>query len=398
MPFLHPDAVPEKDVAYARLSRDWLISAGIALAAIVGMIQLLLSQWVAETVGRWAILTGLAIFYELRIFKQTLSLMHHPGEETLTPGVSLVGWLTILAGLGYALLAGFLLVTPPEGALAWLPSGLAACALAADGLAVLLSRRRKQKTVGDVHLAREFRALGMLIITALAIHYGKLPAWLLIIGIMDYLHLFTGSWLERQEKSLQPPPAQPRRFLQSLYMIAIGVSLWPAVPSRYAAILSLLFGLPYFLIALRDWFILAGLLDPDQSHYRQATEAVNRALTGWLALSIRLLAAMATATVAADMIFHFDLYAGAFSDALYAGGVALMLFVALPFLFVGVRVRIFGLIAFAALFIILLVMGQNTVILAGLLLLGLGIILGPGNLAVEKENPPQQPPPLHPEH
>jgi hypothetical protein len=366
----------------------------VAIIVLFLMARLLSSQWVMAAVGRWAIIAGLAIFYELRIFKKILPLMRPPEEQPVS-GVGLAVKLTFLSGLSYALLAGFLLVTPPEKALMWLPAGLAGLALAADGAAGLVFRRHEQETVGGGHLAREFRALGILLLTVLAIHYSKLPLWMLLIGVMDYLHLFTSSWLGRRGKSIRRPPAQPRRFLQGLYMIAVGVSFWPAISPRYAAVTCLLFGLPYFLIALRDWFILAGILDPDQSHYHQAASAMNRALTGWLALSIRLLAAMAAATVAADMLVRLDVYAKAFSEALYAGAVALMLLAALPFLFLGVRTRLFALIAFIALSIVLLIMGPNTVIFIGILLLGLTLILGAGNLAIEREDAAASPPTDH---
>ncbi len=385
------NSAPDLHELRKRLTRDWLITAGVALLAMFGLAQLLLTQWVGEAVGRWAIITGLAIFYELRIFRQILPLMHAPGQKTLRSGVGPGVMLTLLSGLAYALMAGFLLVTQPTGWMGWLPASLAILALAADGLDGPVTRRTASETVGGGHLAREFRALGTLILTALAIHYGKLNAWLLIIGVMDYLLLFTRSWLGRRGKALHPPPVQPRHFLQGIYLVAVSITLWPIVPAGYAAVLGLVFGIPYFLIALRDWFILAGMLDPDQSQYRQVGDAIARALTGWLALSIRLLGAMAAATVAADMIFHFDLYAAAFPDAVLAGAVAVMLLVALPFLLMGIRARLFALIAFIALSIILLVMGQNTLIFIALLLLGLTIILGQGKIAVEPED--SDPPP-----
>ena len=380
---------PQQAAARRRLSRDWLMAAALAIIALFGMMLILSSQWVMAAVGRWAIIAGLAIFYELRIFKQILGLMHRPGEDTLTTGFDAAVWLTLVSGLSYALLAGFLMVTPPAaGWLRWIPSALALAGLLAAAISETVVARKAGRTVGGEHLAREFRALGTLVIIAVAIHYGKLDPWFLAIGVMDYLLLFTGSWLVRRGKSVHPAPASPwLRHFRNLFLIASGVALHPAVGRDFALPLGFLFGLPYFFLALRDWFILTGLLDPEQNQYRQIAAAINRALTGWLALSIRLLGAMAAATVAADMLFHFDLYAKAFSDALYAGGVALMLFVALPFLFLGIRARWFALLGFIALSLILLVMGRNPVIFAGLLLLGLTLILGAGDLAIEKESP-----------
>ncbi len=372
--------------ARKRLNRDWLIAAAVAVIVLLGMAQWLLLRWVPETVGRWAVVSGLAIFYELRIFKQVLPLMHRSGHENFSAGIGVGVMLTLFSGLCYALLAGFLLVTFPEGMLGWLPALLATVAIIVDALNGPVVRRRNQATVGGGHLAREFRALGTLILTALAIHYGRLDPWFLLIGVMNYLQLFTIGWLGRKGKLLHRPPERLQHFLNGLYLIAVSVALWPLSSGSFAVLLGLLFGLPYFLVALRDWFILAGLLDPEQSQYRQLAAAINQALTGWLALSIRLLAAMATATVLADIIFHFDVYITAFSSDLAAGGLALMLLVALPFLFLGVRARLAALAGFIVFAVILLGIGWNIVIFVGLILLGLTIILGRGQMAIEKDD------------
>jgi len=379
------DLSARQAAAQKRLSRDWLVTAAMALVALLAMAQLLLAQWVQATVGRWAIIAGLAIFYELRIFKQMLPLMHRPGEKTLQMGIGLTTKLTLLSGLGYALLAGFLLVTQPEGLLGWLPPALALAALLADALGGTLARKRRNETIGGQHLAQEFRALGSLVLTVMAIHYGRLDSWFLLIGVMNYLHLFTISWLGRKKKPIGRPPERLRYFLRSLYLAALAIILLPPVSSEFAVLLGVLFGVPYFLLALRDWFILTGLLDPKQSQYQQIADAVTQALTGWLALTIRLLAAMAATTVAADMIFHFDLYTKAFGETLIPGAVTLALLVALPFLFLGIKARLAALAGFIALSAIILVVGWNPVIFVGLILLGLTIILGQGKMAVEKE-------------
>ncbi len=377
----------QQSAARQRLIRDWLITAAVAIIALFVVALLLSSQWVMVAVGRWAIIAGLAIFYELRIFRQTLDLMHAPGEDALRPGVDDATRWALLSGLSYALLAGFLMVTSPAGWLGWLPPLLALAGAVAAAFAETIALRSEARTVGGDYLAREFLALGALSATAVAIHYGKLDPWFLLIGIMDYLLLFTRGWLARKKKN---PPALPstkwRFHFQSLYLAALGVILFPTVGRDYALPTGLLAGLPIFFISLRDWFILTGLLNPEQSQYRQLAGAVNRALTGWLALSIRLLGAMAAATIAADMIFHFDIYARAFAQDLYAGAVALMLLVVLPFLLLGIRARLFAFIAFAALSIILLVMGWSQIVFIALLLTGATIILGQGQLAVEKES------------
>jgi len=382
----HHDAMlAQRTAARKSLSRFWLGAVGVAVIVLVGVAQMLLRQWAPDAVGRWAIIAGLAIFYELRIFKQIIPLMHRSGEEALLTRVGPGMALTLLAGLSYALLAGFLMVTPPAGRLGWLPAGLIAVAVLADAMDGPISRQRNEATVGGRHLSREFRALGTLVATAVAIHYGKLDSWFLIIGIMDYLALFSMSWLGRKNKPLHAPPApRPRHLLQMLYLASLSVILWPVVTWAYAMTLGILFGLPYFFIAIRDWFILTGLLNPDQSQYQQVARAVHRALTGWLALAIRLIAAMAAITLLADMLFHFDVYAAAFGGALAPGLLLGLLVTATPFLLLGVRARVAAFFSFVAFSGVILVLGQSAPVLTGVITSGLTLILGQGELAVEK--------------
>jgi hypothetical protein len=368
--------------ARQRLNRDWLIAAALAIISLFLGAKLLLTQWRQEPLGRWAILTGLAIFYQLRIFKQVLPLMHLPGTKTLRMGIDLPVRLVWLSGLGYALLAGFLMVTQPENALGWLPAGLAALALIAAVLAEAQARGHKSLPVGGQHMLLEFRALGTLVLTALAIHYARLESWLLIIGLMPYLHLFSISWLGRKQKILHPPPAQPQQFLQTLYLAALSISLWPVAPHAFSVLLSFLFGLPYFLVSLRDWFILTGLLDPKQSQYQQVVDALTAALTGWLALSFRLLGAMASATVAADILLHrsdYNVFALSAMPLVLVG----VLLVSTLLLLMAVWPRAAALLAFIALTIISWVMGGRMVIFAGLAFLGATMMLGPGHLRRE---------------
>jgi hypothetical protein len=345
---------------------------------------ILSSHWVMEAVMRWGILAGLAVFYELRIFKNLLPLFVSDKNER-SADIDFATKLMVLSGLCYALLAGFLLVTPPKGGLGWIPAILALGGILTDILSMVSCRRRCERAQGNQQLASEFRALGTLALTAVAVHYGKIDAWFLLIGAMEYLILFTHGWLSKKGRSLLGEGSSSLRLpWRYLYHAILTLTMLPVAGNSALHLAGLAFALLYFLTALRDWFILAGLIDPNQSQYQQIKAGFQSALTGWLALSIRLLAAMAVATVVADMVFHFEMYAEAFRSDLGAGVIILLLVTVSPFLLMGIRARLFALIGFAALGGILLMMGQNEVINIGLILLGLTAGLGQGTIAVEK--------------
>ncbi len=389
-----PDALlAQRTAARKRLNRFWLGCLAAAAISLMMMYQWLLTQWPQQELGGWLLIAALGLFYELRILKQTLPLMHAPGESTLVQRLPLETVLTLCMGLFFALAAGFLMLPATPHGLDWLPAALMILGLIAD-IGSDRIRGRHQPLIGDLHLRREFRALGLLVGTAIAIHLGKLAPWFLAIGIMDYLELFTGSWLQRKRKPIsQPPSPQVRRFFQTLYLAAIGMILWPIIPQDFALIVGLLFGLPYFAVALRDWFILTGFLNPDEGLYHQLVEAYRRALQGWLALTIRLLGAMATATIAADLLLHLNAYASRFHLTVAPILLSLAMLVTLPMLLMGIRVRWAAGLAFIATSIVLLVMGWNLVIFIALLLLGFTILLSQEQWLTAPENTSREAPP-----
>ena len=106
-------------------------------------------------------------------------------------------------GLGYSatrfalgLLAGFVFLPQPSGGLAWLPALLYTLAIMADYLDGYFARLTHHATVLGEILDIEFDALGILMATSLAVHYGQLPWWYLPIGLSRYLFLF-GIWWRR---------------------------------------------------------------------------------------------------------------------------------------------------------------------------------------------------------
>ncbi len=258
-PATDPDALAAQHAAARkRLNRAWFMFLAAGIIAMALVFGLLRGQWQAGQLKGWFLITALALFYELRIFKQALPLMHFPGEEQLADRVGSTVALSLVAGLGYGLLAGLLMVPQPAGALGWLATGLALAAVAADAWA---DRRNREARVmvGERYLAREFRALGALVITVVVIHYGKLPSWFIAVGFMEYLMLFTVGWLARKGEAIPSVDSRPRITFLFTYLVAVSVGVAPVIGETIALPLGVMFGLGYALVALRDWLILSGV-------------------------------------------------------------------------------------------------------------------------------------------
>ena len=256
----HPDPdspAVQRAQARKRLNRAWFAFLAAGVASMAAMFLALQSQWKPDQLKGWFLVTALALFYELRIFKQALPLMHRPDEETLVDRIDGGVALTLAAGLGYALLAGLLMVPQPAGALGWLATALALAALFADAWAEKRVRDG-DALVGSGHLAREFRALGALVITVVGIHYGKLPSWALAVGLLEYLILFTASWMARQGEKVAAVDGRTRTILLMNYLAVAGASMAPIFHPDVAAVLGVMTGAVYGLAALRDWLKLSG--------------------------------------------------------------------------------------------------------------------------------------------
>ena len=130
------------------------------------------------------------------------------------------GWgnrLTLFRGLAISMVAGFLFSPWPNGWLAWLPMLLYTTADIADYLDGYLARITNHATALGERLDMEYDGLGMLIVSLLAVWYGQLPWWYLILGFARYLFVF-GLWVRARRglPSYDLPPSVHRRVFAGL--------------------------------------------------------------------------------------------------------------------------------------------------------------------------------------
>jgi CDP-diacylglycerol--glycerol-3-phosphate 3-phosphatidyltransferase len=195
----------------------------------------------------------------------------------------------MLRGLSLGLLAGFLLSPWPSGGLAWLPAVLYTLAIAADYLDGYLARITNHATVLGETLDVEFDALGILIVTSLAVHYKQLPSWYLLLGLSRYLFIF-GIW--RRKRCNRPvydlPPSTHRRIIAGFQMGFSSVMLWPIVYPPATTLAGVVFAIPFAASFTRDWLVVSGRLDPISPVYFEARRKVAVAIAGWLPVLLRI--------------------------------------------------------------------------------------------------------------
>src|SRR6478735_8541894 len=119
-----------------------------------------------------------------RLYRQ-----HHPHA---TFGAA--NYITLIrAVLTLALL--WIALRHPEPPLAWIAGWIAGAIAALDGVDGWMARRAGTASAFGARFDMETDAAFLLVLSALALRYGKAGAWVLLIGLMRYLFIATGRLL-----------------------------------------------------------------------------------------------------------------------------------------------------------------------------------------------------------
>jgi CDP-diacylglycerol--glycerol-3-phosphate 3-phosphatidyltransferase len=271
------------------LKRRWLRIAAFYFLSILLFYQLW-QFWGAGSHGAgWLIQTAVIAAYCLWVVWRNLPENHRPGETAVLASFGWGNSLTLLRGLLISMVAGFLFIPWLGGRLAWLPAVLYTTADIADFLDGYVARITNHVTRLGVRLDMEFDGLGLLIVSLLAVWYGQLPRWYLLIGLARYFFLI-GLWVrEKRNLTNQPlPHSVYRRIFAGFQMGFMSVVLWPILPAEAATIAGTIFALATSASFLRDWLIVVGQLDPQSEPYRVWQGQAYRLFTIYLPLVARL--------------------------------------------------------------------------------------------------------------
>lgn len=267
------------------LRKRWALFAGFCLSLLAAGYTCLQAAWEPGYAGRWLALAAALTAYLLVVFWRGLRQNHRPGEAVLLPDLGAGNILTLLRGALLAALAGFLLAPRPAGGLAWLPALIYTLAIAADYLDGYAARRANRVTrLGEI-LDMSFDGTGVLVAALLAVAYGQVPAWYLLVAAARPLFL-AGEWLRRRQgMPVYPlPPSVRRRAFAGVQMGFVSVMLWPPFTPPGTHIAAALFALPFLAGFVVDWLVASGALRPAAQPADKRAGAFRR----WLPLALRL--------------------------------------------------------------------------------------------------------------
>jgi CDP-diacylglycerol--glycerol-3-phosphate 3-phosphatidyltransferase len=296
--------MPNDNTAALRsLQRRWLATACLGGAALVGGSVVLVRQLGEAQALRWLAAAAIVFGFQLAFVGRRLRLNFRAGEAVLLPDLGPGNSLTLARGVLLAMLAGFLIIPWPKGALAWAPAALYMAADLADYFDGYLARISRHATRLGEAIDLEFDALGLLVGVSVAIHIGQLPLWFLPFGLARYAFVF-GIWiLQRRGRAPQPlPESVSRRPIAGLTMAFVSAALWPLVLPSVATLAGVLFAIPFAFSFGRDWLVVSGVLDPLSNRYATGRLRFKRLFLDWLPPFLRLSLAAALVVLTTDML------------------------------------------------------------------------------------------------
>jgi CDP-diacylglycerol--glycerol-3-phosphate 3-phosphatidyltransferase len=212
---------------------------------------------------RWALLAGVVAVAELWYCYRHLESNHPPTSADETAEIEryqflgLPNTVTLARGALFATLAGFAGVTPIYS-IAWLPSLLYGTGSALDFIDGSLARTAGRQTVLGAKLDLAFDSLGFLIAPVVAILWGQLPMWYVLLPVTQYLFKFGRSHRRRRGLRVRPLPSSfVRRPLAGLQMAFITLALAPIGSARLIEILAVAVLAPSLIIFIRDYLVIA---------------------------------------------------------------------------------------------------------------------------------------------
>lgn len=266
-----------------------------ALALVYGVVWSLCawflgSRWGGDESARWMLFSVAILVYQWATLWRHAKDNRRTDSHQVQTRIGVGTHLSLGRGFLLAVTGGFLCSARPPGALAWLPAISYTLAILLDYFDGYVARLYADVTLLGERLDTELDAEGMLVSSALAVWYGSLPVWFLVVGALRY-GFQLGKWIWRQTgRTVHAlPPSRSRRPIAGLTMGYLSAALWPIFSPPETVVAGAIFGLAMLLSFTRDWLVVSGWLDPQGVKYLEMRQMANRFLFGWLPLVIRAL-------------------------------------------------------------------------------------------------------------
>lgn len=177
------------------------------------------SQYFFDVAGIYALLAAL--------------IVRHLPRDLPPPGLGAANQITLLRATLVVPVAALVPQPAPHEATAlWWIAGVAAAAIALDGLDGLMARRNRQETRFGARFDMELDAFLMLVLAVLVWRTGRTDAWILLIGALRYVFVAAG-WIWPVLTAALPPSFR-RKTVCVVQGVALLACLLPVLPVEHA--------------------------------------------------------------------------------------------------------------------------------------------------------------------
>ncbi len=253
---------------HQRIIREFLPLYLMPLLLVTGASEILSLNWTMDYGFRWAMVTTTIFLFEILLVHLVRFRLNNAHHERQRLALGTPDYITLTRGFFLACSGGFIAVPRPQGWLGWAPGLLYLMAISGDSLDGYLARKLKRSTLFGELLDIQFDALGTLLGTILALLYGQIPAWYLLVGFGYYI-LIVGTWARRTcgLKSYPLTKNTFRRIAGGTNSIFLSLAVTPALPPRVTALIAYPFLALMATSFLKDWFAVIG---QGKNHRRSA--------------------------------------------------------------------------------------------------------------------------------
>lgn len=239
------------------------VTVGLPLVSALALAVVLRGLYPLGGVDSWlldpAIVAGLCLGGQLWYVSHRLV----PSRTAGAPLVRLFGLantLTLLRGALYAVVAGFVVVTPGTR-LAWVPAIAYGSGVVLDKFDGTVARTLGRETTLGERLDMAFDTFGFVVAPLVAVLWGRLPVWYLSLSAARYVYRAGIAWRTRRSKPVfDPPDSNVGKYLAGVQMVFLTAALAPAVPGQFIWMAAPFVLAPSIAVFARDFLVVTGRL------------------------------------------------------------------------------------------------------------------------------------------